>query len=63
MYQGKDEWSERFVSGTGEWSGNLFDFFTEVNSRLFVKAPKPFRLDGAVRMTITNSSRRRGSWS
>ena len=50
MYQGKDEWSERFVSGTGEWSGNLFDFFTEVNSRLFVKAPKPFRLDGAVRI-------------
>ena len=50
MYQGKDEWSERFVSGTGEWSGNLFDFFTEVNSRLFIKAPKPFRLDGAVRI-------------
>lgn len=50
IYSGGDEWSERFVSGTGEWSGNLFDFFTEVNARLFVKTPKPFKLDGAVRV-------------
>ncbi len=38
------------MSGTSEWTGNLFDFYQEVNSRSFVKSPKPFKLDGAARV-------------
>ena len=50
VYSNGSEWTERFVSGTSEWTGNLFDFYQEVNARLFVKSPKPFKLDGAVRV-------------
>lgn len=50
VYSGGDKWSERLVSGTGEWSGNLFDFFMEVSSRMSARAPKPFKLEGRVRV-------------
>ena len=49
-YLGDEEWTYRKVSDDSEWSGNLFDFFMDVSSRLFSKSPSPFQLNGAVRI-------------
>jgi len=38
-----ERWTFRLQSGSGEWSGNVFDFFTIVVERLSVTAASPFR--------------------
>ena len=42
--------SDRLTTDTGEWSGNLFDFYTYVSDRLGWGARRPFDLDGVVRV-------------
>ena len=49
-YEDGDEWSDRLTTDTGEWSGNLFDFYTYVSDRLGWGARRPFDLDGVVRV-------------
>lgn len=46
-------WTNRIVSSSGEWSGNLFDFFFSVAAELLVSLPKPFRLRGMTRVDDT----------
>ena len=43
-------WTYRLCSATGEWSGNLFDFYTEVVNRLYLRIGAPFKLEGFVRI-------------
>ena len=40
----KIRWTHRIVSSSGDWSGNLFDFFFHVYYRLRSAFPVPFRL-------------------
>lgn len=42
-------WSHRIVSGDGEWSGNLYDFWMRVWPRLARVATRPFGLDSDMR--------------
>ena len=44
-----DDWVHRLTTDTGEWSGNLLDFYMHVANRLNWNGDRPFRLDGAVR--------------
>ena len=37
-------WEDRIVTGDGEWSGNVFDFFRRVEPRLGAAVRKPFAL-------------------
>lgn len=37
-------WEDRIVTGDGEWSGNVFDFFRRVEPRLGAGVRKPFAL-------------------
>ncbi len=46
-------WTDRFQSGSGEWSGNLFDFFFTVYNKLIRVLKVPFELDGAIRVDDT----------
>jgi predicted HTH transcriptional regulator len=46
-------WSHRQVSSSGDWSGNLYDFFFNVYSRLSSDLPKPFMTDGLQRIEET----------
>lgn len=46
-------WSDRFVSSSGEWSGNIFDFFFKVFNRLAEDIKKPFVLEGITRIDDT----------
>ena len=42
-------YSDRIISYSGDWSGNVFDFFTIVMNRLSKFIPNPFILKGAMR--------------
>lgn len=46
-------WTDRLTSSSGEWSGNLFDFFFNIMDKLTVDLPKPFKLDGFFRVDDT----------
>ncbi|MBO7134277.1 MAG: putative DNA binding domain-containing protein [Bacteroidales bacterium] len=46
-------WSDRIVSSSGEWSGNIFDFFFKVFNKLTEDVKKPFALDGITRIDDT----------
>ena len=38
------EWEYRIVSGDGQWTGNVFDFYMSVSSRLGVSTGRPFAI-------------------
>ena len=46
-------WTDRIESQSGDWSGNVFDFFTRVSYKLTVDLKKPFRTDGLYRIDET----------
>lgn len=46
-------WTDRKVSSSGDWSGNLFDFFFAIADKLTSDLPRPFKLDGMVRIDDT----------
>ena len=46
-------WTDRLESSSGEWSGNLLDFFFQMERKLLRDIKKPFRLDGITRMDET----------
>ena len=46
-------WSDRFVSSSGEWSGNIFDFFFKAYNKLADDVKKPFVLEGITRVDDT----------
>lgn len=46
-------WTDRIQSQSGDWSGNVFDFFTRVSARLVRGLKVPFRLEGMVRRDET----------
>lgn len=46
-------WTDRIESQSGDWSGNVFDFFSRVSAKLLVDLKKPFRLEGMVRQDTT----------
>ena len=46
-------WTDRLQSSSGDWTGNLFDFFFRVYGKLVKDVKVPFRLEGAVRIDDT----------
>ncbi len=46
-------WTDRLQSSSGDWTGNLFDFFFRVNSKLTKDLKVPFQLDGIFRVDDT----------
>ena len=46
-------WTNRIQSSSGDWSGNLFDFFFRVYNKLTIDIEKPFALDGVTRVEDT----------
>lgn len=46
-------WTDRIESQSGDWSGNVFDFFSRVSAKLLLDLKKPFRLEGIVRKDTT----------
>lgn len=50
-------WTDRLQSSSGDWTGNLFDFFFRVYGKLVKDVKIPFRLDGAIRVDDTSVHR------
>ena len=46
-------WSDRFVSSSGDWSGNIYDFYFRVYNRIAQSVKVPFVLDGISRIDDT----------
>jgi len=46
-------WTDRLESSSGEWSGNLMDFFFQMERKLLRDIKKPFRLEGITRIDET----------
>lgn len=46
-------WTDRKISSSGDWSGNLFDFFFSIADKLTADLPRPFKLDGMLRVDDT----------
>ena len=47
-------WSDRFVSSSGDWSGNVYDFYFRVYNRITQAIKVPFALDGVNRIDDTD---------
>ncbi|MBR4598861.1 MAG: winged helix-turn-helix transcriptional regulator [Treponema sp.] len=52
-FDSKIRWSDRVVSSSGEWSGNVFDFFFKAATKLASDIKRPFKLDGIFRVDDT----------
>lgn len=46
-------WTDRLQSSSGDWTGNLFDFFFRVYSKLVKDLKIPFKLEGITRVDDT----------
>lgn len=46
-------WTDRLQSGSGDWTGNLFDFFFRVYGKLVKDVKVPFKPEGVVRIDDT----------
>lgn len=46
-------WVDRLISSSGDWSGNIFDFFFAIANKLSHDLPRPFRLEGMMRVDDT----------
>lgn len=52
--RGEDErWTDRIVSTSGDWSGNLYDFYFRVYNKLTQNVKEPFELRGGARIDDT----------
>jgi predicted HTH transcriptional regulator len=40
-----ERWTDRFISSSGDWSGNLYDFYYKALNRLSQDIKVPFRID------------------
>lgn len=46
-------WTDRISSDTGDWSGNLFDFYTKVSTKIVSDLKIPFEMEGLTRIDET----------
>ena len=46
-------WTDRLQSSSGDWTGNLFDFFFRIYGKLAKDLKIPFKLDGITRVDDT----------
>jgi predicted HTH transcriptional regulator len=46
-------WTDRIISSSGDWSGNVFDFYFRVIGRLEESVRRPFGLEGIYRVEDT----------
>ena len=46
-------WTDRFISSSGEWSGNVLDFYFHVYNKLQLDLKVPFEMEGGFRVDDT----------
>lgn len=53
MYDDTTRWTDRIVSSSGEWSGNIYDFYFRVYNKLIQDIKVPFKIENGVRVDDT----------
>ena len=48
-----NRWTDRIISSSGEWSGNVFDFYFRVYNKLIQDIKVPFKLENGLRVEDT----------
>ena len=51
--ESESRWTDRIVSSSGDWSGNLYDFYFRVYNRLQQEIRVPFRMENGERVDET----------
>lgn len=52
-YDDTHRWTDRFISSSGDWSGNVFDFYFHVYNKLQLDLKVPFEMAGGFRVDDT----------
>ena len=50
QYDADTRWTDRIISSSGDWSGNVYDFYFRIYNRLIQDIKVPFRMDGGNRV-------------
>lgn len=53
QYDNDTRWTDRIISSSGEWSGNVCDFYFRVYNKLSQDVKVPFELEGGLRKEDT----------
>lgn len=53
-------WTDKLQSSSGEWSGNLFDFYFRVYNKIIKDTKVPFKIEGVFRIDDTPAHRALG---
>ena len=53
QYDADTRWTDRIISSSGDWSGNVYDFYFRVYNKLIQDIKVPFKLEGGVRVDDT----------
>lgn len=50
QYDTDTRWTDRIISSSGDWSGNVYDFYFRVYNKLIQDIKVPFKMDGGTRV-------------
>ena len=53
QYDADTRWTDRVISSSGDWSGNVYDFYFRVYNKLIQDIRVPFKLEGNLRVDDT----------
>lgn len=53
QYDADNRWTDRIISSSGDWSGNVYDFFFRTYNKLQQDIKTPFKLNGITRVDDT----------
>lgn len=54
QYDADTRWTDRIISSSGEWSGNVYDFYFRVYNKLIQGIKVPFKMEGGARVDDTS---------
>lgn len=54
QYVADTRWTDRIISSSGDWSGNVYDFYFRVYNKLTQDIKVPFKMEGGVRVDDTS---------
>lgn len=54
QYDADTRWTDRIISSSGDWSGNVYDFYFRVYNKLTQDIKVPFKMEGGVRVDDTS---------
>jgi len=54
QYDTDIRWTDRVISSSGDWSGNVYDFYFRIYNKLIQDIKVPFKMEGGVRVDDTS---------